>query len=181
MNRSEWSPCTSSCGNGEKARTRLYINPEAIGVCNVELIQKATCFGNRPECNPSYFNYSIADSRGEVLLLFGQRECFLFFLPFFLPFLSLCFFFSSSSTHYSLLTTQYSLLTIESIEEKASVTCVNDAYVSSSIHLPSFTSNEIQQTVYLVFGDIQCDTSFLCLFGHWDRLLILISRDLPSP
>ena len=56
--RSEWSPCTASCGNGIKARTRLYINPEAQGMCDMELIQKAACFGDRPECNPNFFNTS---------------------------------------------------------------------------------------------------------------------------
>ena len=56
--RSEWSPCTASCGNGIKARTRLYINPDAQGVCDINLVQKATCFGDRPECNPSFYNGS---------------------------------------------------------------------------------------------------------------------------
>ena len=45
--RSEWSPCTSSCGQGIKARTRLYINPGVSNVCDVKLIEKSPCFGER--------------------------------------------------------------------------------------------------------------------------------------
>lgn len=64
MCRSEWSPCTASCGNGIKARTRLYINPDAQGMCDIDLIQKASCFGDRPECNPSFYNMSSGASLG---------------------------------------------------------------------------------------------------------------------
>jgi hypothetical protein len=27
-------------------------------MCDIDLIQKATCFGDRPECNPSFYNSS---------------------------------------------------------------------------------------------------------------------------
>lgn len=57
--RSEWSPCTATCGKGIKARTRLYINPNSYGICDVELMQKMPCLADKPDCT-----LDIADAKG---------------------------------------------------------------------------------------------------------------------
>lgn len=51
---SEWSPCSSSCGQGTQTRTRLYTNPTALTICNIELMQKSPCAAERPECTVDY-------------------------------------------------------------------------------------------------------------------------------
>lgn len=47
---SEWSPCTVTCGVGQKVRTRLYTNPSALRMCNVELMQKSQCTAEKLDC-----------------------------------------------------------------------------------------------------------------------------------
>ncbi|XP_022251583.1 spondin-1-like isoform X2 [Limulus polyphemus] len=47
---SEWSPCTSSCGEGTKFRIRLYPNPLETGLCNTDLMQKNTCKDENSDC-----------------------------------------------------------------------------------------------------------------------------------
>lgn len=64
--RSEWSPCTASCGAGIKARTRLYINPNSYGVCDTELMQKTPCVADRTDCTGN----EAAEAKGLYFQLF---------------------------------------------------------------------------------------------------------------
>lgn len=47
---SEWSPCTATCGKGMKMRTRLYLNPSAQSICNIEKQEKASCTAPKKDC-----------------------------------------------------------------------------------------------------------------------------------
>ena len=48
----DWSQCSSSCGNGLRKRTRQYKDPKsAMGVCNEILEDMEMCLSENGECD----------------------------------------------------------------------------------------------------------------------------------
>jgi hypothetical protein len=68
---SEWSKCSSECGNGLRKRIRHYKDPErANGICNELLVDNEMCMSENGECESNQ-NEKKMDSSELYAFYFG--------------------------------------------------------------------------------------------------------------
>ena len=60
---SEWTKCSSVCGNGLRKRSRQYKNPKlAMGACNEIIDENGMCLSENGECEGDNEEVSIDEA-----------------------------------------------------------------------------------------------------------------------
>ena len=78
---SEWSKCSSTCGNGLRKRSRQYKDPKlAMAVCNEIIDDMEMCLSENGECESDQLetDQNMNDSEMYICLInfFGMKEVF---------------------------------------------------------------------------------------------------------
>jgi len=60
---SEWTKCSSVCGNGLRKRSRQYKDPkQSIGICNEIIDENEMCLSENGECETEQEESSVGEA-----------------------------------------------------------------------------------------------------------------------